>query len=469
MFRFHGNYCGPGWSAGKYQSSVVSDVESVDELDQACKVHDASYAMGEDLMMADRKFINDVPKTDVKGLIAAGMVGAQYVGRVLKNHFQSPSMQRKNLRGSLPNVPKLPNNSQSLGGEQVSAPAAISNVLTAQKTRTRSIKDGIHVSGREFLSTVEGQGVSAFGLGKCFPLAPAYFYGGVLGQLCRSYQYYRWRKLCVHYIPKVSTATTGEIIICSNENVVEPALSGESTTFLQRAIVSGNGVMAPLWIPVKMEISTDDVWRFIDPANNVDINETIFAELQAYTQIGVAAQPGYLWLEYECELKIPMLQPHSTSMPLLMGGARVTLTDNAATNTAPAPVALTQTSGTDFTTLGFGAIYKLTIDLQGCTAGTGATLANAWKVQTLTAGSGLTTAGTIVVQTFGNLTIVGGLTVYVAWNAATNLSVYTTIEAAVAGMSSGQIMYRTNTTTATTIVGDLTMVRFGANAIGNVQ
>lgn len=468
MFRFHGNYCGPGWSAGKYQNSVVSDVQSVDELDQACKEHDARYAMGDDLAAADYEFTTKAIRLGGKGLIAGGLVGAQYLGRVLKNHFQSPSMQRKNLRGSLPNVPKRTTN-QSLGGEQISAPAAISSVLTAQKTRTRSIKDGVFVAGREFLSTVEGQGVSAFGLGKCFPLAPAYFYGGVLGQLCRSYQYYRWRKLCVHYIPKVSTATTGEIIICSNENVVEPCLSGESTTFLQRAIVSGNGVMAPLWIPVKMEISTDDVWRFVDPANNVDINETIFAELQAYTQIGVAAQPGYLWLEYECELKVPMLQPHSTSIPLIAGGSRVTLADNSATNTAPAPVALTSISGLDFSTLGFGAIFKLSIDLQACTAGSGATLANAWKVQTLTAGSGLTTAGTIVVQTFGNLTIVGGLTVYLAWNTSTNLSVYTTIEAAVAGMSSGQVMYRTNTTTASTIVGDLTMVRFGANAIGNVQ
>ena len=54
-FKLHGNYCGPGWSDGKYQPSVRDgSSKPIDELDDACREHDSSYATPDsDLANAD--------------------------------------------------------------------------------------------------------------------------------------------------------------------------------------------------------------------------------------------------------------------------------------------------------------------------------------------------------------------------------------------------------------------------------
>lgn len=77
-WRYHGNYVGPGWSAGKYQNSVAySDVPAVDEFDQTAKDHDQSYALNEDLKKADYKFFWRNVGKGFKRTAAAVAVGAQ--------------------------------------------------------------------------------------------------------------------------------------------------------------------------------------------------------------------------------------------------------------------------------------------------------------------------------------------------------------------------------------------------------
>lgn len=79
--QYHGNYCGPGWSARKYQKSVVSHVPAVDAFDRTCKVHDAAYAKGKDLAEADIQFFKDNVGKGVKRTIAGLVVGAQGIVR----------------------------------------------------------------------------------------------------------------------------------------------------------------------------------------------------------------------------------------------------------------------------------------------------------------------------------------------------------------------------------------------------
>ena len=75
-YRFHGNYCGPGWTAGKYMdaSDATEDdwnVPPVDDLDKVCKYHDHMLwlASKEDgpvrrqmQKQADQVFVNDMGK-----------------------------------------------------------------------------------------------------------------------------------------------------------------------------------------------------------------------------------------------------------------------------------------------------------------------------------------------------------------------------------------------------------------------
>lgn len=86
--RYHGNYCGPGWSAGKWQDSVCSDVPPIDDFDRTCKDHDCSYHRGVNLKAADYKFYKQNVGKGLKRTLAAVAVGAQ-------GYFRSPNKRIK--------------------------------------------------------------------------------------------------------------------------------------------------------------------------------------------------------------------------------------------------------------------------------------------------------------------------------------------------------------------------------------
>lgn len=107
-FRYHGNYCGPGWSAGKYQSSVVSDVVPIDVFDATCRCHDAEYATGGNKLFADAKFAltnltAGVTEFDPIRFLAGAVVGVQAVTRLF-----TPTEEPREVV-NVQNMPFLPN------------------------------------------------------------------------------------------------------------------------------------------------------------------------------------------------------------------------------------------------------------------------------------------------------------------------------------------------------------------------
>jgi len=103
----YGNFCGPYWSDGQFQSSVEPTLPAIDSLDETCREHDAVYARKGDLRAADIKFFR---QNFGKGIIATAMavpVGIQGVLRASdKNLSNQPNnqqtintMAKKNLRG----------------------------------------------------------------------------------------------------------------------------------------------------------------------------------------------------------------------------------------------------------------------------------------------------------------------------------------------------------------------------------
>jgi len=481
--RYHGNYCGPYWSDGVHQASVLGTSAPTDAFDALCKEHDAQYAVGGDVSAADARFASSAfALPGFKPKLAAAAVYTNRLVRGMKNSYfstmsnnlrtpksrNSPGQKTKGSTKSNNNArknktpprlgPPLP---FDIGGLQLSAPAATSTVMTAIPTRTQSIKDGVSVSGREFIGTVEGSGVSTFGLGKSALLSPAFFYAGVLGQISRSYQKYKWTYLRVHYVPKVATSLAGEVILCSNDNINDPCLQPESTVLLPRAIVSGNGVLTPVWAPIHMAIRTDSIYRLIDHSVNTNINSNIFTELQVYSQAGVSGQVGYLWLEYAIDLIHPMLQPHASSIPFATGpGQRVVLT-----TTAPPTVGaiLTATESSSFGVLSAfnGTVYRFILDIQASSPAGAAGFANGFN----TTISNIS-AGSVVVNTTA-LPLVGGMALYLVVN-PTNVTFYNSLENATAGFS-GEVVVRTASASPFTLAGDIQVVRCGSAIITTVQ
>lgn len=105
--RYHGNYVGPGWSAGKYQDSVeYSTVPPIDEFDRTAMVHDRAYARGRNLKDADYAFYKANIGKGFKRSVAALAVGGQGVLRQVgvlpdsseKNNQMAESRGRKPYR-----------------------------------------------------------------------------------------------------------------------------------------------------------------------------------------------------------------------------------------------------------------------------------------------------------------------------------------------------------------------------------
>jgi hypothetical protein len=94
MVRYHGNYCGPNWSAGRDQPSVVSDIPAVDSFDETCKDHDESYAKNQNLLEADLLFAKKNIGYGLKRTTAGLLVGGQGVLRKFL-----PSAANSRLRG----------------------------------------------------------------------------------------------------------------------------------------------------------------------------------------------------------------------------------------------------------------------------------------------------------------------------------------------------------------------------------
>lgn len=482
---FHGNWCGPGWSNGSAQDSVHGFAPAVDEFDETCRQHDFAYADRGNLRDADLLFARQNIGQGVKRTIAGIAVGAQ---GFLRSHdkffpkfYQTKEKEEmvkttsQKLRGATPrNGGKAP--AQGAGAKRAPnggtgtmsvsmAPVSIGTTIRGGKPKITRTVDNARITGNDFIGIVEGSGVSTFGLGKSAMLSPAYFASTFLGNLARSYQKYRWNRLRVHYVPKVATTVTGQIILASQRSVTEPGLQPEAGTFLQRAMSQGNAVFGPLWVEHYIDIDCSSEFKLVDPTTTSDLDDCIHEELQVYTQINSAQQCGYLFAEYDLSFSEPLYQPHATTLPITTGpGVRVRFTDRDAVNAVAEEWSLADPDGTlGLASVQNGSIYRAVFDLQGSTAATGTTFGNILR-GTVFAHSTATTIGVATTA----VSMIGGLTIYLVVILG-NVVAYTSMEAAINGIGSGQLLYNTATTAIGTYYMDVALVRQGVTNIATIQ
>jgi len=485
----YGNFCGPYWSDGKWQESVIPTVPADDRLDETCRVHDEVYARRGDLREADFNFFRSNFGMGLAATMFAVPVGIQGLFRARDFESQTPtttqdtpshtrqkmapSKQRVNLRGSLPKNNNNNNNnnnkgkmSQPLNGMDITRsmpPTSIGTTIRATRMKMTRSTESARLHGRDFIGTVECNGVATFGLGKSALLSPAYFQSTVLGNLARSFEKYRWNRLRICYVPKVATTAVGQVVLCSQRSVSEPCLAGEAGTFLPRAMSQGNAVFSPLWTPSCIDIDCPDEWHLVDPTIHVDIDDSIHEELQVYTQSSIAGQVGYLFAEYDVEFKEPIYQPHSTAIPLFTGpGLRATLTSNLSISAFNALIFSDPTAALASSTA--GTIYRAAFDLQGSVAPTGAPFASGFSTNTVVrTNTNTSTGGTVVTQP-----IIGGITLYLVYGNSTSIYAYTSLEAAVNGGGTGQLY-----SAVSSVIGswnfDLALVRIGIAQLPAVQ
>lgn len=156
--RYHGNYCGPNWSAGRRQASVAnSHVPAIDEFDSSCKQHDRAYAIGSDLKKADYLFYKQNWRKGVKRSLAALAVGVQGYFRSRKK-TKMAAVKRGRSRGRsstpvarrryyspdpLPNTPRLTPGRVNVrvGGRSRSASRGRSRSSTRSTVASSTVRD----------------------------------------------------------------------------------------------------------------------------------------------------------------------------------------------------------------------------------------------------------------------------------------------------------------------------------------
>lgn len=413
--KYHGNYCGPYWSAGVAQPSVVSDVPAVDDFDSTCKTHDAAYATNDDLYEADGAFYDANIGKGLKRSVAALLVkGQQLLLRSSrnKNINDSDNMKTmKNLRGSVPKRTTQPKRTQQLTtannqSTRINVPAATGYQLGQFVPRTRRNGDVITVEGREFGASVNVVNSSNFGAAATVPLTPALFQSATLGAHAKCHEKYRFRRITAHYIPAVPTSSQGQIMLLSSKNINMPFINSAASSFLARGLTQSNAILTPIWQGAMTTIDCDDEWRNVDFVSENDIDDNIMEEVQVYGWSDATLNAGSILIDYVIEFKDPVYQPHSATIPDTLGPCTfVTAVDDTAVNNINDALIL---NVPEVTTYPDGTIFRMIFRQSASTLPTGpATWGTAFKVSTAYA-----TSATTSNSTTANISLNEGSTLY---------------------------------------------------------
>lgn len=471
--RFHGNYCGPNWSAGQHQPSVVSDVPAVDHFDDSCRKHDAVYATSGDLLMADWDFATTNLGGGIKPTAAAIAVGVQAVVRAIDkqipNVYKNPSEMTKNLRGTAPPGTKSRGVTAVKSSKNAPSTFQLSTVPAAygyslRMTQPKIVRNGNSavITGSDFASSVFVTNSSNYEPAASVLINPMYFQNAMLGSMSRTYEKYRVKRAVLEYIPAVPTSTQGQIVMTSTSTVKEPFIPGSSTTFLSRALSQGNAVATPIWKEAHIEVPGSQEWSIVDTLIDADLDDSICHEVQVYATCDATLTAGILVLHYEIEFKEPLYTYHATLIPNPIGnGVLTTLADNTAVNANSVSINLSSSSVP--LSQGFGSVYRM-VFLQGRSVKP--TGPGSWSaVAKIQATSALNTS--TVSSSYTNISMDTGTVVYGVFNSG--LVLYGSYDNAVAGSINGALVYQTATTAVGSWVFLIELVRLSNQERVTVQ
>lgn len=326
--KYHGNYCGPNWSAGKHQPSVVSDVPPVDEFDATCKEHDAAYARKANLKEADYKFAKtNLKSLDPKRMIAGALVGLQGLSRSADKPISKHKhpKQKKKTRSIMatyheyptiarpPSIPtmvrvKRKNNKKPKPVIGIQIPRS-STTLPATYTLNEKLKPG-KVSGNGSITTLTHKGLigpvfgnTTFGATKnqcnvgraqMFPWA---------SKLARSYDKYRFLALKFTYRPVVPTTRAGVVMMSFDYDTLDDI----PVTKVEHAQTFPN-IETNSFMPSELKVKCDSVWRFVRQGEitGADYKTYDFGQLVVSSCYDTTtAICGEVYVEYTVQLDKP--------------------------------------------------------------------------------------------------------------------------------------------------------------------
>lgn len=438
--RYHGNYCGPNWSAGVHQASVTSDVEAIDVFDATCKQHDAVYALGGDVDRADQEFYESNIGQGIKRSAAALAVKLQQVTRNKNN------MSNQRLRGAKGATTNTNMNHQAGGkktksnAETVTAPSVIGTILRGTTTSTKKkTADTLHMSATVCVGRPStGTTLLTPELNGLIVLNPVSLGSDEIQNMTRVYQRYRMLKARLHYRPIVSTATNGETIVISNcDPNFKPVDTSLNSSFYQRALSTNHSALTPVWMPLSMDLDVDTGIKVCDNLNSSTLEDFCSGIVYTYTD-GTTASPGYFLIDVDIEFIGLRFNPRNLISGSRQGyGIRTQVSFTAPVTGAPATSVNTGFTG--------GDIYLAVLTITASGFGAGMTKDNLFTMST----------GTGVLP----FSLDGSTTLYARAMDSTNLAYFTTYDAAVGYDVADKLLYGVTAPGTATINAVMTQLR----------
>ncbi len=384
--RFHGNYCGPNWSGGIHQQSVISNVPAIDDFDQTCKEHDASYASGHNLAEADLKFARNNISLNPKRLAAAIVVGAQGTFRTIsdmtiggnprrfkpgqdiaENEAYVKSMQGPLTRAAVAQRKTLPpiKNRGDNGVASVDAKLAVGSKIRSIKPKIRLGSDTARVTGHDLLSAVDGP-AAATGpeLAVLWPMNPCYLTSTSLSMYTPFYDEYRIRKAVVTFHTKMPTTTSGEIWMTTTDNPTLNLYDTQSVNFVSKLMSTQNAVMGPIWSSLRINLNPKSGYLKTNPLTDASPCDSTAGDFLVYVQSSsTGGVLGYLMLEYDIEFRKRRYTSASSMLSTLSPTLAANVVENE-THVVGAPVQLANLSSLTINTgaTSRGAVFEIVYD-----------------------------------------------------------------------------------------------------------
>jgi hypothetical protein len=304
-FRYHGNWCGPGWSDGRWTSSTTGFAPAIDEFDESCRQHDFALVGGARDRAADAKFVSENVGKGPKRFLAAAAV---YARDKLQSIYDTPPKQKmsKNnkakktaprLRGAAQNTtPTMKKNDSTR-----MAPVAIATRRTGATPVVKTSASGVTISHRSFLFPVTNNLNFTATAVPCNPGLSGSF--PWLGKLARRYEQYRFKKLRYEFRSVAASSQAGVIMMSFDYDAADlaPATKAEQAQTIPNSETN-------VWMNNDLVVKPDDSWHFVRSgtlASNLDVKTYDMGNMWLSSAYGNNVVGGELYVEYTVELRRP--------------------------------------------------------------------------------------------------------------------------------------------------------------------
>lgn len=315
------------------------------------------------------------------------------------------------------------------------APVSVGNSVRGASPSVTQTSDGARVVSRDFAFALASTpaAVTGWEIIGAMPVTPAVLPSSILRNYCQMFNKFKVNSFRVHYITSSPTSQAGDVMLYYEKDRFSPMVDYSNSSFLPYVLSDPNTVIGPQWTNHSVTLHPTRDWKTTLYGNQSDLNEDAEGTLFFFSKTNAANSPGYLLIDYDIQFKELSVNPRAGTLPIARGQATFiglsALTNSITAGNAANWVWSTVKNITGATSAAPpgaipGDIYKCVIQYTGTIPAGNTT----W--------SGSVTPNVVNILQYGGtnrtLSIDDGLTVYLSYNATNYVSLFPSLEGAVA-------------------------------------